>query len=171
MLVDIANKEKKGFSETLFSFLGITTKAKSESRSKLINELKLTMPGQFSQIYDSGSCLGREIEDDKMRKMMGDEVMISAYINRGDSEIHWDGKKISHFELIKKVNNLYPETVKLIIARVKQKFNEKELKHRIENIDLELPDSLKEHKLPQDRKDFIFKLIFLRAQKLITLIG
>ncbi len=171
MLVDIANKEKKGFSETLFSFLGITTKAKSESKSKLINELKLTMPGQFSQIYDSGSCLGREIEDDKMRKMMNDEVMIGAYINRGDSEIHWDGKKISHFELIKKVNLQYADTVKRITARVKQRFNENEVKHCIENIDIQLPDSLKQHKLPQDRKDFIFKLIILRAQKLITLIG
>lgn len=171
MLVDIANKEKKGFSETLFSFLGIASKAKSESKLKLINELKLTMPGQFSQIYDSGSCLGREIEDDKMKKMMRDEVMISAYINRGDSEIHWDGKKISHFELIKKVNSQYPETVKRIIARVKQSFKEMEVKLCIENIDIELPDSLKEHKLPQDRKDFIFKLIVLRAQKLITLIG
>jgi len=171
MLDEIANKEKKGFSETLFSLFGITSKAKIESKSKLINELRLKMPGQFSQIYDSGSCLGREIEDDKMRKMMRDEVMINAYINRGDSEIHWDGKKISHFELIKKVNNHYPETVKRIIARVKQSFNEKEVKHRIENIDIELPDSLKEHKLPQDRKDFIFKLIVLRAQKLITLIG
>lgn len=171
MLEEIANKEKKGFSETLFSFLGITSKAKAESKSKLINELRLTMPGQFSQIYDSGSCLGREIEDDKMRKMMRDEVMLNAYINRGDSEIHWDGKKISHFELIQKVNILYPEAVKLIIARVKQRFNENEVKLCIENIDIELPDLLKEHKLPQDRKDFIFKLIVLRAQKLITLIG
>lgn len=171
MLEEIANKEKKGFSESLFSFLGITSKAKSDSKSKLINELKLTMPGQFSQIYDSGSCLGREIEDDKMRKMMRDEVMLNAYINRGDSEIHWDGKKISHFELIKKVNILYPEAVKRIITRVKQRFKENEVKLCIENIDSELPDLLKEHKLPQDRKNFILKLIVLRAQKLITLVG
>lgn len=171
MLVDISNKEKKGFSETLFSFFGISSKAKAESKSKLINELKLTMPGQFSQIYDSGSCLGREIEDDKMKKMLSDDVMLNAYINRGDSEIHWDGKKINHFNLIENVNKSYSEMVRAVVSRVKMNFDENKIKDCIYNVDLELPITLKYHELPQDRKDFILKLIVLRAQKLITLVG
>lgn len=170
MLAEIADKEKKGFSETLFSLFGITSKSKIESKSKLINELRLTMPGQFSQIYDSGSCLGREIDDNKMKKMMSDDLMINAYVNRGNSEIHWDGNKISHFELIKNVNKFYPEVVKRIIKRVKQKYNENQIKDCIDNVDKELPNALKEHELPVERKEFIYKLIVLRAQKLITLI-
>ncbi len=171
VLEEIASKEKKGLSETLFSLFGITSKSKMESKSKQIKELRLKMPGQFSQIYDSGSCLGREIEDEKMTKMMSDDLMINAYINRGNSEIHWDGEKISHFELIKNVNNSYPEAVKRIINSVKQKYHENQIKDCIYNIDKELPNELKHHELPVERKDFIFKLIDLRAQKLITLIG
>lgn len=162
--------ESKGKFKTLFSILGITSKTKREITSQMINEIRLKMPGQFSQIYDSGSCLGREIEDEKMKKMMNDEVMMNAYVKRGDSEIHWERNKISHFELIKKVNNQYPEIVKRIIERVKQRFYEGKIKYCIDNVDLELPNSLELHKLPQERKDFILKLIVLRAQKLITLI-
>lgn len=164
--------ETKGKFKTLFSIFGITSKTKREITSQMIKEISLKMPGRFSQIYDSGSCLGREIDDEKMQKMMNDELMINAYaINRGLSEIHWEGKKISHIELIKNVNNLYPEIVTRIIERAKQRFNEGKIKYCIDNIDLELPNTLKEHKLPQKRKDFIIKLIVLRAQKLITLIG
>ncbi len=162
----------KGKIKTLFSIMGITSKIKPEITSQMIKEISLKMPGRFSQIYDSGSCLGREIDDVKMNKMIVDELMMNAYaINRGLSEIHWEGKKISHFELIKNVNNLYPEVVKRIIGRVKVKFNEVKIKNCIDNIDLELPYALEKHKLPQERKDFILKLIVLRAQKLITLIG
>lgn len=162
----------KGKIKTLFSIMGIASKTKPEITSQMIKEISLKMPGRFSQIYDSGSCLGREIDDAKMKKMIIDELMMNAYaINRGLSEIHWEGKKISHFELIKKVNNLYPEVVKRIIGKVKQRFNEGKIKTCIDNVDSGLPNALEQHKLPQERKDFILKLIVLRAQKLITLIG
>ncbi len=164
--------ETKGRFKTLFSIMGITTKEKREVTSQMIKEISLKMPGRFSQIYDSGSCLGREIDEGKMQKMMNDEMMFNAYaFNRGLSEIHWEGMKISHFELIKKVNNLYPDVVKRIIGRIKQRYNEENIKSCVDNVDLELPSTLERHKLPLDRKDFISKLIVLRVQKLITLVG
>jgi hypothetical protein len=171
MLLEIANQEKKGLTETLFSILGISSKSKIESKARILNELKLTMPGQFSQIYDSGSCLGREIEDDRIQKMLSDEAMLNSYINRGVSEIHWEGEKLSHFDLISRINNIYPEIVWKIVMRIKQKFDKKRISGIIQNVDLRLPELLLDYKLPQERKDFILKLIVLRVQKLITLIG
>jgi len=62
---EIAKKEKKGFFEKqLFSLLAITSKAKRKDLENVVKNLHLIMPGNFSQIYDSGSCLGRELSDE-----------------------------------------------------------------------------------------------------------
>lgn len=47
----------------------------------------------FSPIYDSGCCLGRENPEEKIIKMLNNHQMIDSYINRGRAEIHWNGKK------------------------------------------------------------------------------
>lgn len=86
---------RKGLSlKSLFSALGITSRVKEdEETTKLLKEYHLKMPGRFSPIYDSGSCLGRELEDEKLKQMLKDSSMLEAYIRRGDSEIHWEGGK------------------------------------------------------------------------------
>ena len=134
------------------------------------SRLKAGIPGKFSQIYDSGSCLGRELEDDKLKQMLSDQSMLKAYIRRGDSEIHWEGRKLNHFDLISEINKSYPEGVNRIILRVKNKYNESFIKNCVENIDLKLPEDLKNYKLPAERKEFVIKLIALRVEKLITFI-
>lgn len=150
-----SKKEKKGlFKKHYYSFFG----------SKTIT------PGKFSQIYDSGSCLGRELDDEKIKQMIKDQTMLDAYIRRGVSEIHWKGEKLNHFDLINEINKLYPEHVKRIVQRVKERYAEVSVRNCVENIDLNLPEELKEHKLPTDRKEFVIKLIALRVQKLITFI-
>ncbi len=171
MLEEIAKLEKKGFFEkSLFAILALKSKAKREETVKLVEEFRLKMPGKFSQIYDSGSCLGRELDDDKLKQMLKDKSMLEAYIRRGVSEIHWEGEKLNHFELISEINKIYPEAVKKIVSRVKRKFDEKTIQKSVENIDLKLPKYLEEHKLPNDRKEFVIKLIALRVQTLLEII-
>lgn len=171
MLEEIAQREKKGFLEkSLFALLGLTSKDKRDETDKFVNEFRLKMPGKFSQIYDSGSCLGREHGDDRIMQMLTDKSMLEAYIRRGVSEIHWGGKKINHFELVGKINKIYPDVVKRTISRVKLKFNEPEIRICIENIDLKLPRELEENKLPIQRKEFVIKLIALRVHKLLKFI-
>jgi len=133
------NSKKKGkgfFDKSFLSMFGVKTK----------------MPGKFSQIYDSGSCLGRELEDNKMKQMLTDQSMLEAYIRRGVSEIHWEGEKLNHFDLISEINKSYPEDVKRIVLRVKNKYKESSIRSCVENIDLKLLEELKEHKLPAERK-------------------
>ena len=57
----------------------------------------------FSAIYDSGCCLGRELLDERVNKMLLDKQMLESYIRKGTSEIHWNGldNKQNHFDLIK----------------------------------------------------------------------
>ena len=171
MLEEIAKKGIKGYlAKSIFALLGVTSKGKRGDATKLIKDLHLKMPGKFSQIYDSGSCLGRELDDDKLKQMLTDNSMLEAYVRRGVSEIHWEGEKLNHFELINEINKIYPEAVKKIILRVKNKFNEPLIRKSVENIDLRLPKELEEHKLPSERKEFVIKLIALRVQKLIRFV-
>lgn len=169
-LEDIAKKEKKSiFEKTLFSLLAVTSKNKRDDAVKLAKEFNLKMPGRFSQIYDSGSCLGRELDEDKVTLMLTDNNMIEAYIRKGESEIHWEGKKLKHIELIKELQLIYPEIVKDIIARVKKTYSHHEIQKCILNIDEKLPNEFSHFKLPTDRKEFMVKLITLRIQNLLNL--
>lgn len=169
-LEDIAKKEKNSiFEKSLFAFMAITSKAKRNDAEKLVKEFNLKMPGKFSQIYDSGSCLGRELDDNKVNQMLTDNTMIEAYIRKGESEIHWDGKKLRHIELIKELQLIYPEIVKGIITRVEKSFSPSLLRERIFKIDEKLPKEFMQFKLPQERKEFMVKLVTLRVQNLLKL--
>jgi hypothetical protein len=169
-LEDIAKKEKKGiFEKTLFALLAVTSKAKREDAEKLVKEFNLKMPGKFSQIYDSGSCLGREVDDDKVKQMLTDNAMIKSYIHKGVSEIHWEGEKLNHIVLIEKLQLTYPDIVQGIIARVKKNYTHEKIKKCILSIDEKLPLEFAQFKLPLDRKEFMVKLISLRVQNLLDI--
>jgi len=123
----------------------------------------------FAPIYDSGSSLGREIVDEKVNYYLTDDNML-PYINKGKSEIHWEGQKLNHFELI---NNLFIDYKDIIfeeISRVKEKFTPSEIERIVMNIDCKLPHELRDQKIPYERKNLIIKLITLRCNHLISLI-
>lgn len=128
----------------------------------LIEELK----GKFSPIYDSGSCLAREFSDEKVRGILNDEGALNTYIDKGRSEIHWEGRKINHFELIRKIKQQYPDFVVSEIKKVFANVNIENLGFIINNIDNSLPDNLRQYAMPSERKDMIVKIIKLRLSKL-----
>lgn len=170
-LEDIAKREKKGIlAKTLFALMAITSKAKREEAEKLVKEFNLKMPGKFSQIYDSGSCLGRELDDDKVKLMLTDSTMIEAYIRKGVSEIHWDREKLNHIALIEKLQISYPDIVKEIIAKVKKNYTEEKIKQCVLNIDRKLPHKFVQFELPLNRKELMVKLVSLRVQNLLALL-
>lgn len=128
------------------------------------------MPNKFAPIYDSGSCLGRELLDEDVKQLLSNEMQLIRYINRGKSEIHWLGKKISHFELIKNISKEYHEEVKTEILRVKEIYNEKEISRIVMEIDKQLPKDKLEFELPENRKELIVKMISLRFGELIKIL-
>lgn len=143
---------------------------KKTSRSTLILHSDI-MQHEFSPIYDSGCCLGRELLDEKIGEYLTDEQRINSYLKKGVSEVHWQGypKKKNHFELIELVKKDFPKEVSKAIEKVKKNYNEKIIVDLVRQIDCNLPDKLKEHKLSDERKELMIKLITLRAEKLIQI--
>jgi hypothetical protein len=127
-----------------------------------------TIKGIFAPIYDSGSCLGRELSEDKVEKMLADNQMLDAYLNRDRCEIRWEDEKISHFDLLKQIKQktVYKNTVISTIKEVSKAFNIERIKIIVENIDKFLPETLKENKLSDKRKELILKFVSLRFERL-----
>jgi hypothetical protein len=129
-------------------------------------KLTINSNHKFSPIYDSGSSLGRELTDEKVEKMLKDSVQFEAFLNRGKSEIHWDTKKIGHFEFVENLKTKDSQTVTKILDRVKQKFNAKELRRILNSIDAEVPETFINNRIPKERKELILKLVTSRIERL-----
>lgn len=58
---------------------------------------------RFADVFDNGSSLLRElVDDDALRKRLGDPSRIAAYAAKATSEIRWiPGGKITHFDLFR----------------------------------------------------------------------
>lgn len=147
-------------------------KPKSKFRTTALAAQSRIVENEFSSIYDSGCCLGREFVDDKVLKMLSDVQMQDKYLRKGTSEIHWQGVdgKLNHFELLERLQVDYRPTIKIVLERLIDKFDEKIISDIILNLDKNLPVELNKHKLSDDRKNLMIKLITLRYNKLASLI-
>lgn len=127
----------------------------------------------FAPIYDSGSCLGRENTEDKLRQLLRDNIQMDAYINRCKAEIRLEKKKIGYFELLKSLlrDTRYSEITKKQIEYICSRFDEKTITDIVINIDSELPNECRGYKLTDDRKKFVIKLLTLRHEKLYKILN
>lgn len=163
--IEITTESKK---YTLFEALKNGWNEKNKEPKLNFN---IVLNDRFAPIYDSGSCLGREIADEKVRVMLKDDQMLQAYINRGCSEIRLDGPKLNHFVLVRKLKEQYPDVVDTIINNVVMHFDELIVRNIVFNVDMALPRELFIYKLPDERKEFILKMITLRFKKLKEILG
>ncbi len=144
-----------------------TQKGKKTLKPSLIKvKLSINDNQKLSPIYDSGSSLGRELTNDKVKSMLKDSVQFEAFLNRGKSEIHWNNKKISHFDFIENLKATDAETITKILDRVKQNFNHKELGRILDNVDAEVPETFINNRIPKERKELILKLVTSRIERL-----
>ncbi|MCU0440890.1 MAG: hypothetical protein MUE96_00685 [Bacteroidia bacterium] len=146
---------------------GLTLK-KLPFRKSLINILhqENMLQYTFAPIYDSGSSLGREVDEARIKEFLLDDYKILRYIHKGESEIRLDGNKIGHFAFLSNIMNLYPNELSTIIKRVQKQFNEAQLKEMIGRIDFSLPNKFESSKLTLTRKELIFRLICTRFNAL-----
>jgi hypothetical protein len=125
---------------------------------------------EFSQIYDSGCSLGRELEDEKILTMLQDDTLILKYILNGKSEVRWDlGKKPKHFDFLKILNKENIQFFNEIQNRVKDKYRESDIDSIIQNIDINLPEELFYFKLPSNRKKLMLKVVDLRVKQFLNI--
>lgn len=122
---------------------------------------------RFAPIYDSGSSLGRELLDEKVEALLTSDEALNRYIDKGPSEIHWDGKKVNHFDLVQQLlDSKYSETAQQIIKRVINKWDGPKIASLIQTVDDKVPENLSQYRLPKARKQLIIKMITLRLQRL-----
>ncbi|WP_295116426.1 hypothetical protein [uncultured Chitinophaga sp.] len=125
----------------------------------------------FAPIYDSGSSLGRELTEERIGALIESPLMMETYLKRGQAEIHWNEKKLSHFELVRELLN--SDYKAIITNRLSSIFNceySDFIRGTLIDIDSKVPDSFSEYKIPESRKDFICKLIVSRIEILKQLI-
>lgn len=144
------------------------TKMKGQKLPKIWYQIDL----RFAPIYDSGSSLGRELVDDKVEAFLRSNEMINRYISKGQSEIHWEGNKLTHFDLITNLLNMpvFQLKTKTVINRIIEKWNGTDIAIIIKEVDLRVPESHQIYKIPDSRKQLILKLITLRYERLKELI-
>jgi len=123
---------------------------------------------KFAPIYDSGSSLGRDIHETKIQTFLDNDSKIKKYINKGKSEIRWisSDEKINHFEIIKKVQNKYPQKVAETIHKVLKKYKKEDIERIISQIDDSVPKNIEETELSLQRKKLIVKFVDFRIERL-----
>lgn len=171
----LLRKHDNWLTRTLIKFFSELNKDKQFKKSiedKLnIEKLQNISKRKFAPIYDSGSSLGRELSDERVKDLLIDNIKLDKYISKGLSEIHWIEKKLSHFDFLTKlISSSYHEVITNIIVRTIEKLNKDKLQKIILEIDDKLPNSYLSYKIPNDRKELIIRIILLRIEKLEQLI-
>ena len=124
-------------------------------------------PLRFAPIYDNGSCLGRELTSEKVLIYNNDDDALNRYIERGPSEIHWKGTKMSHFMLLKGLMKTeHQASISSIIDRVRNKYSKESVQSLLNEIDQNVANK---NKIPEERKRLIVNMIDLRYTRLVSL--
>ena len=129
-------------------------------------------PSEFAPIYDSGCCFGRELSDDRIHELTLNNEMLRRYVLKGESEIHYEGEKLSHFELLKKLmqSNEHEGRIKKRIQLTTTRFKVEQVSEIVYNVDRSITDTGVYEGLPRLRKEFIVKLLTLRVEELRKLV-
>ena len=127
-------------------------------------KLQLTNLVGMAPIYDNGSSLGRELTDERVEALLNDEAGLMKYIKNGKAEVHWDKKKVSHFELIGNLlHSSYLEQV-LTASSFLGSWNDSKVRKLIINIDESVPEAWHSYCIPKLRKELLIKILPLRTQ-------
>lgn len=146
------------------------TKAELSPDGKLA-KLIVTKVTKNAPIYDNGSSLARELTDNRVNSLLNNEKDLSRYIEKGNSELHWNGQKLTHFELIKVLlNSSYTEQVNKA-AEFLQNWDNSLILRILEQIDTLVPENWKNYCIPDNRKMLISKLLTLRFQNLTQILS
>lgn len=123
---------------------------------------------KFSPLYDNGSSLARELDDERMNELLNDNNKFENFMNKGKPDIRWDDKKLNHFELVNTLRMDYPNEVNNIFEVIKSRYSKKILTNIVKNIDKKLPNQFNDYRLSSIRKEFIIKYIDARINIILN---
>jgi hypothetical protein len=97
---------------------------------------------------------------------VNDAGQLAAYVDNGKSELHWDGSKVTHFDLISNLlKTSYADRIRQS-ALCLNKWDEQRIENIINLVDSSVPDRWKGYRIPATRKTLVIKILTLRALKL-----
>lgn len=164
---EIQNNDPSTLMEKLKNIFG---HRKKDDSDKNMGILRVSNDSHFSPIYDSGCCLAREKNNDEIIEMNNNIEIITKYVNKGKSEIHWIDSKISHFQLVENLLKDHKEHMVCRLNKIEQLYNISDITQLVNNIDINLPDFCNQHKITQERKEVIIKIVNLRIDRILSLI-
>ncbi len=165
----IETNEIENLPNWLKKILKFAYTVKGRLRPEIVkSRLMLPKNTRMSPIYDSGCSFGRELNDERIKLMLNHDEEIQKYVAKGFSEIHWEGNKISHFELVTKLLECkeLKDFVLESIKRITENFDTIKVEKIVMNVDKELVVLGNPNILPKERKELILKLLTLRLNKL-----
>jgi hypothetical protein len=134
-------------------------------------QLSMTKISRIAPIYDSGSSLGRELKDERVELFLNDEQAFSKYVHNGLAEIHWEGQKITHFQLVENLLNSAHHEQVIIASKFLEDWNEDKIEQIINGIDSSVSEEWNYLCIPAQRKKLIIKLLSSRTKKLKEIIN
>lgn len=121
----------------------------------------------FAPLYDNGSSLGRELTDERVAQLLSSPRDLNDYVERGKSEIHWQQLKLSHFNLIRKLlETEHEKSLQNIVRALTRRFNPGEWADLVQKVDRNVPEDFAHFRIPDSRKELIFRVISLRFEKI-----
>lgn len=125
---------------------------------------------KMAPIYDSGSSLARELNEDRINRFLVDNQELTKYIEKGTTELHWEKTKISHFTFLQNLlDSSYLEQVKLA-GKFLDNYKDTWVEEMISSVDEGVPENYKDIRIPQNRKILMKKLVNLRVIRVKELI-
>ena len=140
----------------------------SDARQML---LELTNIERMAPIYDSGSSLARELTEDRIEDLLNDSAKCEKYILEGKSELHWEGQKISHYDLIQRLLDSNHKEQIIQSSQFIDKWSNDLPIIIFQSMEGILPEKWIEYKIPLKRQELIINLLTLRLEKLKTLLS
>lgn len=125
----------------------------------------------LSPLYDNGSSLGREIEEDRLKIFIDNAVQMEEYIQKGKPDIRVRDRKKSFLETIECLCYDYPRQMHEAIENLKKRYNREQIIKIISDID-QVADINKiptEFRLSQERKKFMCSIITERIERIIKI--
>ncbi len=151
---NLINKEKNEFNK--------------EAQQAILETINIS---KTAPIFDSGSSMARELTDDRINLLLANENELKKYIENGKAELHWKGKKISHYNLIEELlNSSYLGEV-ANASKFLQHWQNDLISTILASTENVVPVEWKDYCIPDNRKALIIKLITLRFYRLNKLIN
>lgn len=124
---------------------------------------------RFSPIFDNGNSLAYEVLEDKIPKFLNNSVTCEKYLfgKKATSHVRWNGQCLPHIELVGQVNKLYPDTVKKVVQRVRERREKINIKAIVKSIDDGIIFADVKFSLTNNRKELITFLLEKRLERLL----